>query len=689
MGSCPGKKILMPSLALDLMARTKPRAHRTGVGNCWALLAILCLSGLAGESSAAGQAGAGVLLPDGREFVSWEQPLRFTKTYYVDNRNPRAADSNPGTKELPFATINKAAQVLQPGERVVILSGVYRERVVPARGGAGPDKMISYEAAPGANVIVKGSRVVKTGWEPSTGYNLGPRPPAPSSLKIYQRRLDDLDFQGYNPFGMVNIMQDRVYLMPKPEELRPHLLRRGMVFVDGRRLEQVELYRELAHKDGAFWCEHDGLTIHVRLPGDADPAQHEVELAIQEQVLAPRTRGLSYIRIKGITLEQGANAFPGPQRGMVSASRGNHWIIEDCVLRHANGVALDIGAQDGDMGPAANIGHSIVRRNHIMDAGVCGLAGMGVQDTLVEANLIEYVGWQDVELAWETGGIKLHVTKNCLLRHNVIRHLIHAEAIWLDYQNTNTRVTGNVMGDTLETLRGGIYLEASHDPNMLDNNIIWKATEGKGGGSYNMPPHGGWGITVDGSDETVIAHNLIGYTQDAGIKLRTVESRIVGSRGGTARRNKVLNNIFYRCGKAIDFPNQDNSADGNLYTKDWGEVTEENQAVGRGLNWLSLSGSGAPLILDLEAWQKFFGFDQNGAYADMSVDVDLDALTLAWSFSGNTPQAPTGKHFQRDLLGQAAGETRKPGPLVRLPATPTRITIDPRGPGFFASMHKP
>ena len=679
----------MPSLALDLMARTKPRAHRTGVGNGWALLAILCLSGLAGESSAARQAGAGVLLPDGREFVSWEQPLRFTKTYYVDNRNPRAADSNPGTKELPFATINKAAQVLQPGERVVILTGVYRERVVPARGGAGPDKMISYEAAPGANVIVKGSRVVKTGWEPSTGYNLGPRPPAPSSLKIYQRRLDDLDFQGYNPFGMVNIMQDRVYLMPKPEELRPHLLRRGMVFVDGRRLEQVELYRELAHKDGAFWCEHDGLTIHVRLPGDADPAQHEVELAIQEQVLAPRTRGLSYIRIKGITLEQGANAFPGPQRGMVSASRGNHWIIEDCVLRHANGVALDIGAQDGDMGPAANIGHSIVRRNHIMDAGVCGLAGMGVQDTLVEANLIEYVGWQDVELAWETGGIKLHVTKNCLLRHNVIRHLIHAEAIWLDYQNTNTRVTGNVMGDTLETLRGGIYLEASHDPNMLDNNIIWKATEGKGGGSYNMPPHGGWGITVDGSDETVIAHNLIGYTQDAGIKLRTVESRIVGSRGGTARRNKVLNNIFYRCGKAIDFPNQDNSADGNLYTKDWGEVTEENQAVGRGLNWLSLSGSGAPLILDLEAWQKFFGFDQNGAYADMSVDVDLDALTLAWSFSGNTPQAPTGKHFQRDLLGQAAGETRKPGPLVRLPATPTRITIDPRGPGFFASMHKP
>ena len=597
----------------------------------------------------------------------------------MDKRNPNASDSNSGTKERPFSTIDKAAQVLQPGERVVIMTGVYRERVDPVRGGTGPDKLISYEAAPGANVVVKGSRVVKTGWQPSTEYLLGPHPPARSILKIYQRRLDDIDFQGYNPFGMVNIMQDRVYLMPKPEELRRHLLRRGMVFVDGQRLEQVELYRELAQKDSAFWCEHDGLTIHMRLPGDADPAQHEVELVIQEQVFAPRTRGLNYIRVKGITFEQSANAFPVPQHGMVSASRGAYWIIEDCVMRHANSVALDIGSQDWDMEAPPVDGHTIVRRSKIIDAGVCGIAGMGVQDTLIESNLIEHVGWQDVELIWETGGIKLHATQNCLLRNNVIRHMIHAEAIWLDYKNSNTRVTGNVMGDTMETLRGGIYLEASHDPNMLDNNIIWKATEGKGGGSYNMPPHGGWGITVDGSDETVVAHNLIGLTQDAAIKFRTVESRIVGTRGGTARWNKVLNNIFYRCGKAIDFPNPENTADGNLYTPDWGEVTEETQTVGRGLNWLS--GPGTPSIVDLEAWQKFFGFDKHGAYADMNIEIDLDTLTMTWSVKGELPQSPTDIHFKRDLLGEMAGEVRQPGPLLHLPATPTNVAIDPRNLG--------
>jgi hypothetical protein len=640
------------------------------------LVTALCLASLLAGSLLDEGRGIGVLLPDGREFVSWERPVPFTKTYYVDNMNPRAADPNPGTSELPFLTIGRAAEVLQPGERVVIMSGVYRERIDPARGGTGPDRMISYEAAPGANVIVRGSRLVKTGWRPSTRYKLALPAEQGATVRVYERRLDDLDFQGYNPFGMASIMHNRVYLMPKPEELWRHLKRRGMVFVDGGRLEQVELYQELGGKDGAFWCEHDGLTVHVRLPGDADPAQHEVELVIQEQVFAPRTPGLAYIRVKGIAFEHAANGFPVPQRGLVSMSRGHHWIIEDCVLRQANGVALDIGAQDWDMKPPPVIGYAIVRRNHIGDAGVCGIAGVGVQNTLIESNLIEHVGYQDVELAWETGGIKLHLTKNCLLRANVIRHTVHAEAIWLDYENANTRVTGNVMGDTLETLRGGIYLEASHEANMIDNNIIWKATEGAGGGSYNMPAHGGWGVTVDGSDETIIAHNLIGLTQDAAVKFRNIESRIVSGRGGTTRRNKVLNNIFYRCGKAIDFSNSDNTADGNLYTKEWGATGDENQAVGRGLNWIP--DAGAILRLDLEAWRKFFGFDRNGAYADMTMDVDLDALTITWAVSGVIPELPSDKHFQRDLVGQPAGAVRKPGPLVHLPEELATVSIDPR-----------
>ena len=75
-------------------------------------------------------------LPDGTEFEFWEQPLEFSKTYYVDCDSPNADDNGPGTQDKPFRTISKAAEVLQPGERVVIASGIYRECVRPARGGS-------------------------------------------------------------------------------------------------------------------------------------------------------------------------------------------------------------------------------------------------------------------------------------------------------------------------------------------------------------------------------------------------------------------------------------------------------------------------------------------------------------------------------------------------------------------------
>ena len=82
------------------------------------------------------------MLPDGTRFVSWEVPTAYTRTYHVAQNNPVANDENPGTEERPWFTISRAAQVLQPSERVVIHGGVYREWVKPARGGEAPDRMI-------------------------------------------------------------------------------------------------------------------------------------------------------------------------------------------------------------------------------------------------------------------------------------------------------------------------------------------------------------------------------------------------------------------------------------------------------------------------------------------------------------------------------------------------------------------
>ncbi len=143
-------------------------------------------------------------LPDGTEFQSWEKAFHFSKTYYVDGQAKNADDKGPGSKERPFRTINAAAQVLQPGERVVIAEGVYRECIRPARGGAGPDAMISYEAAPSAKVVVKGATVVKD-WKPSEGWNFGLDPESHHPVKAWELRLEPAMFpNGYNPFEVDN-----------------------------------------------------------------------------------------------------------------------------------------------------------------------------------------------------------------------------------------------------------------------------------------------------------------------------------------------------------------------------------------------------------------------------------------------------------------------------------------------------
>ena len=48
----------------------------------------------------------------------------------------------------------RAAELLEPGEKVLIKSGVYREWIKPAKGGSGADKMISYEVQPHCSVLL-------------------------------------------------------------------------------------------------------------------------------------------------------------------------------------------------------------------------------------------------------------------------------------------------------------------------------------------------------------------------------------------------------------------------------------------------------------------------------------------------------------------------------------------------------
>jgi alpha-L-arabinofuranosidase len=309
------------------------------------LLAAVCgvlLNALAAEVNYSPLEPA-VLLPDGSSFNSWADETRYTRTYHVNARHPNCSDDNPGSEERPFRTINRAAQEVRPAERVVIHAGVYREMVQPRRSGEGPDRMIAYEAAPGAQVIIKGSRIIESKWTPSRD----PGGQGIFSKKLWMTTLADGLFEnGYFPFRTMNASDEEIDLMPWALRWKgriPYTLPRGLFLQDGQRMEQLATYEDLVRLPGSFWVAPGGTTVHIHPYGSGTPAGKLFEAAVQPHMFKPQSPGTGFIRVSRLTFEHCANGFPRIGIGALYTMGGHHWIIEGNTVRHANSVGIEIG----------------------------------------------------------------------------------------------------------------------------------------------------------------------------------------------------------------------------------------------------------------------------------------------------------------------------------------------------------
>lgn len=584
-------------------------------------------------------------LPNGSNFEFWEDRTAYTKEYHVACEHPAASDSNPGTEGEPFSTIGRAAELLRPAEKVVVHSGTYRECVRPARAGSAADSMISYEVAPGNRACVRGSERWTPDFVPSEGWR---RHGDDGSIRIWMADLPPEWFIGYNPF-MVSNMPDEYTTFNIPfagDETRSQQLRRGQVYANGVAIKQVLFFKELMDSDALFWIEDPGLRLHIRLPGDADPERFEFEVTAREQVFAPSVRGLDYIRVSGFTFEYCANGCPIPQRGLVSASRGNRWIIEDNVVHGANGLGIDIGNESWHAVngvPREEAGRHIVRRNHIHDCGVCGLAGMfGVDGTLIEDNTIENIGHGRMERIWESGAIKLHRCDSVLIRRNVLAHTTHAPGIWLDWLISNCRITGNVFHD-IRSISGAMYIEATRERNVVDRNVFWQIAKYD---SATSLPFQAPAVNVNAGEKAVVAHNLFGRVQDCYAVLihLTQKDRLVEGRVGLCRKHRVLNNVFVACPSQVLLSRAaDNECDGNIYDA---SIPAPSMCV---------EYPEPEAMLDVHAWREYFGFDTRGAETEISARFDPDSLTVTIEVSGDLPEAVSVPELHSDRPEATAG----------------------------------
>ena len=96
------------------------------------------------------------------------------------------SDHAPGTEQQPFRTIQRAADIAAAGDTVVVHEGVYREWVKPKNGGLSRDLPVTYMAAAGDTVVIKGSERAEH-WQRVEG-------------DVWKTTIDRRVFGDYDPF---------------------------------------------------------------------------------------------------------------------------------------------------------------------------------------------------------------------------------------------------------------------------------------------------------------------------------------------------------------------------------------------------------------------------------------------------------------------------------------------------------
>ncbi|MBQ8357975.1 MAG: right-handed parallel beta-helix repeat-containing protein [Clostridia bacterium] len=415
------------------------------------------------------------------------------------------SDSNAGTKEAPFRTINCAAAIAAPGDTVQVHEGTYREWVDPKCGGLNEQTRMTYEAAPGEHVVIKGSEVV-TDWERVEG-------------GVWRAVLPNSFFGDYNPYA--DVLAGDWIRKPHDDGYDVHT---GDIYINGASMFEAssmeDLYKaemraegysgyssalpkDILHPEQTVYRWYaqvdDGTTVIFGNFQDKDPNTETVEINVRPCCFFPRRTGLNYITVRGFEMAHAACQWAPPtaeQIGMVGPHWAKGWIIEDCHLHDAKCCAISIGkegstgqnfsyrfgrksghryqaeaifaALNGAGWSKDNIGSHMIRNNVIHDCGQCGIVGnLGGVFSRIEHNHIYNIGRKREFWGHEMAGIKLHAAIDVVIVGNNI-HDTNC-GTWLDWQAQGTRVTRNLY---YKNDRADVMVEVTHGPCTIDNNLL-------------------------------------------------------------------------------------------------------------------------------------------------------------------------------------------------------------------------
>jgi hypothetical protein len=437
--------------------------------------------------------------------------------------------TNNGSSSSPYLTIGKAASLAQAGDEILVHAGTYREWVKPPRGGTSETQRITYRAAPGEQVFIKGSNRVTT-WVNQSG-------------TVWMAELDNTYFGSYNPYTL------SVKPASHPWEPTAYMTygewhHRGDVYCNGEAYFERQTLAEVQTGLKSWFTEQaNGKTrIYANFAG-TDPNTALAEINVRQSVFFPDVSGLQYITVDGFNIMQSAEEWAPvtggalTQWGAIGPRWGYAWIIENCHISNARCSGICLGSVQGaTRGSNITWGHHIIRNNHIFKCGQTGMVGDGGNcASLIDGNLVEDINLRNEFGGWECAGMKFHWAVDLVISNNCIRRVKGTDAnygIWIDWAASNVRISGNLI---YSNLGSPLYIECIHGPMTIDNNILIGST-----------------LTLWGTEAAVIANNLL-YNCDMNWADVTGRSSPwftphtlseAGSANPDLRDNKLYNNLF-------------------------------------------------------------------------------------------------------------------------------------------------
>ena len=398
-------------------------------------------------------------------------------------------DGNEGSADKPFRTISAAARIAQPGDVITVHEGVYRERVTPPRGGESDARRIVYQAAPGEDVVIKGSEVVR-GW-------------APFMPGVWKATLPNSLFGASNPY------KDLLAGDWFADKGRPH--HAGEVYLNGKSLWETHLIERVLNpqpladvrdREGSAWtwfCECDDKNTYIYANfHDKNPNEELVEINVRDSCFYPDQPGRDYITVRGFRMCHAATQWAAPtaeQIGLIGTHWSKGWIIENNIISDSKCSGVTLGkdrktghnvwtknpCKDGaihyneviERALAAGwsrekIGSHIVRNNTIFNCEQTGICGsLGAVFSQITSNHIYNIWAKRQFTGAEMAGIKLHAAIDVLIKNNRIHHA--GRGLWMDWMAQGTRITGNLC---YENSTDDLFVEVDHGPFLVDNNVF-------------------------------------------------------------------------------------------------------------------------------------------------------------------------------------------------------------------------